>query len=665
MKWLKLGVGTINTTPLDWEGNLMSILAVIQEAQRQKIGILCLPELALTGYGCEDAFHAPYVAQEAMQILVEGIVPNTGGLAVNIGLPVAFGGALYNCSAFVAGGKLLGLVAKQHLAGDGVHYEPRFFKPWPSGKREIYELPDGKQVPIGDLDFDLAGVRVGFEICEDAWVADRPGIKLAARAVDVILNPSASHFALGKTQTRQRFVVEGSRAFHCAYAYANLLGNEAGRVIYDGEAMIAHEGRILQRRERLSFADWTLDSAWVDLQLSQMARYRQASFQPEFNGVPPIDTGIFSPIVRTGEVNAEPATPAWENSPNTKHEEFSRAVKLGLWDYLRKSKQRGYALSLSGGADSAACAALVWQMLKTAWAECPDKLRSVLHAGEKEDLPALMKRALVCVYQPTKNSSQVTLNAAKGLAQALGARFDVFEVDEIYESYEKGLEKYLGRALNWQDDNLTRQNLQARVRSPGIWAIANAEGRLLITTSNRSEAAVGYCTMDGDTAGSIAPIAGIGKPFILEWNRWIAQTGLKAMQAICDQTPTAELQPSEFKQTDEADLMPYPLLDLIQKSAALDKYSPTEVFNVVRQSPTSKGLSSAQLGAYIERYFKLWATNQWKRERYAPSFHLDDENLDPRSWLRFPILSGGYIRELKKLRDRVKTAEHEICPCQN
>jgi NAD+ synthase (glutamine-hydrolysing) len=247
------------------------------------------------------------------------------------------------------------------------------------------------------------------------------------------------------------------------------------------------------------------------------------------------------------------------------------------------------------------------------------------------------------------------------LAKALGARFHVFEVNGIYEAYEKGVEKYLERELSWDEDNLTRQNLQARVRNPSVSAIANVENRILITTSNRSEAAVGYCTMDGDTAGGLAPIAGVGKPFVLQWNAWLMRTGLKAMEAICVQTPTAELKPVEYHQTDEADLMPYPLLDTIQKAAVLEKYSPVEIYTNLRQSPMAENLSSKQLGAYIERYFKLWAANQWKRERYAPSFHLDDENLDPRSWLRFPILSGGYVRELKKLREVVNNAGNEIC----
>jgi NAD+ synthase (glutamine-hydrolysing) len=198
------------------------------------------------------------------------------------------------------------------------------------------------------------------------------------------------------------------------------------------------------------------------------------------------------------------------------------------------------------------------------------------------------------------------------------------------------------------------QNIQARVRSPGVWLLANLTGSLLLATSNRSEAAVGYATMDGDTSGGLSPIAGIDKAFLRRRLRWMEAHGpagvgpLHALHAVNDQQPTAELRPQAAKQTDEADLMPYDVLDAIERAAIRDKKTPLEVFPLLRsQFPH---YTPQQLGQWIERFFRLWCRNQWKRERYAPSFHLDDENLDPKTWCRFPILSGGFERELAELR---------------
>jgi NAD+ synthase (glutamine-hydrolysing) len=184
--------------------------------------------------------------------------------------------------------------------------------------------------------------------------------------------------------------------------------------------------------------------------------------------------------------------------------------------------------------------------------------------------------------------------------------------------------------------------------------LANLTGALLVSTSNRSEAAVGYATMDGDTAGGIAPLAGIDKAYLRRWLRWLEHDGpegigpLPALAAVNAQQPTAELRPPAAGQTDESDLMPYEVLDAIERFAIRDRQMPLECW---RQACAAfPGHAPAQLAVWTERFFILWSRNQWKRERYAPSFHLDDENLDPKTWCRFPILSGGFARELAELR---------------
>ena len=202
---IRIGGCALNQTPLDWNGNRDRIVAAIAAARGDGVSVLCLPELCISGYGCEDAFLAPGVQRLAWSVLEE-IVPQTAGIAVAVGLPVRFESGVYDAAAVVADGLLAGIVCKQHLAGDGIHYEPRWFRPWTRGRRGRLRV-GGVDVPIGDLRFDLGGLRIGFEICEDAWSADRPGAALAARGVDLILNPSASHFAFAKEEIRRRLVL--------------------------------------------------------------------------------------------------------------------------------------------------------------------------------------------------------------------------------------------------------------------------------------------------------------------------------------------------------------------------------------------------------------------------------------------------------------------------
>jgi NAD+ synthase (glutamine-hydrolysing) len=132
---------------------------------------------------------------------------------------------------------------------------------------------------------------------------------------------------------------------------------------------------------------------------------------------------------------------------------------------------------------------------------------------------------------------------------------------------------------------------------------------------------------------------------------------IPALSAINAQAPTAELRPAQYAQTDEADLMPYDFLEAVEDSAIRDKRTPIEVLQEL--TPRYPQHPPAQLAQWIERFFRLWCQNQWKRERIAPSFHLDDRNVDPRSWCRFPILSGGFDRELAEMRAYVASGKAE------
>jgi NAD+ synthase (glutamine-hydrolysing) len=661
MQLVKVAAATLNQTPLDWDGNERRIRATLARARAEGVSVLCLPELCISGYGCEDAFLSPAVRATALEVLA-ALLPDTRGMIACFGLPLAHQKGVYNVCALAVDGALAGFVAKRSLAGDGIHYEPRWFKPWPAGARATTHVL-GQELPLGDVLFDCGGVRLGFEICEDAWMAERRGAELSLSGVDLILNPSASHFAFGKHLVRRRLVLEGSRAFGVAYLYANLLGNEAGRAIYDGDSLIASDGALVAEARRFGFGEGDLISAVIDLELPRTRHGWRSGFSPNVTDAPgscvtlPFDFPRLPPPPPT---QVEPA--AWERGGHVKEEELARALSLGLFDYMRKSRSRGFVVSLSGGADSSAiacvCAALVGFAERDLGLEglkrVLDYVPGVQAAG---DARAVVRALLTTVYQATRNSSDVTRRAARAVAEGLGARHLELDVDAQVQGYVAMVEGALGRQLDWQTDDVALQNIQARTRAPSVWLLANIFGALLLSTSNRSEAAVGYATMDGDTAGGLAPIAGIDKAYLRRWLVWLEQEGpaglapLPALAAVNAQAPTAELRPSAQHQTDEGDLMPYDLLDAIERAAIRDKRGPLEVFELMHALFPQH--TREDLVAWIERFFRLFTRNQWKRERYAPSFHLDDENLDPKTWCRFPILSGGYERELKELRTRV------------
>lgn len=641
MKYIRIAGACVNQTPLAFSSNRLHVESAIKTARAEEVQILCLPELCLSGYGCQDAFFSQDIVERSLESL-EKIIPHTQGLTVTIGLPLVFENCVYNAVAVVHDQQLLGFVAKQELPGDGIYYEPRWFKPWPVGLLAEYSW-NGEKYPFGDVLFEIDGIRIGLEICEDAWNGIRPAQRHYVNNVDLILNPSASNFAFEKAQVRERLVTEASRSYNCTYVYTNLLGNEAGRIIYDGEILIAQSGNLLARNKQFSFQDVQVQSAIVDIDQVRTQRKKSFNFEPE----------IPQNLIRVEKFTYQESDPRDQEghvAPHiSKEEEFYQAVSLALFDYMRKSFSRGFVISLSGGADSSTCAVLCAHALKRAEAELGTKAfqEKIAYSGIDFDKPYL-EQLMFCVYQATENSGEATEQSARELAQGLGSTYYFWDVSAIHDQYLDLAGKAIQRPLTWEQDDITLQNIQARLRSPGIWMIANITRGLLITTSNRSEAAVGYATMDGDTSGGLAPLAGIDKASIIDWLKWAeSELNIPALRFVNSLEPSAELRPSEEKQTDEDDLMPYTILDEIEKCAIRDYLSPVEVFIRLRGT-----YPDPQLKNYIRKFFRLWTRNQWKRERYAPSFHLDDENLDPKTWCRFPILSGGFEAALKEL-DRV------------
>ncbi|MFQ3575678.1 MAG: NAD(+) synthase, partial [Cytophagales bacterium] len=389
-------------------------------------------------------------------------------------------------------------------------------------------------------------------------------------------------------------------------------GNEAGRIIYDGELMIASPSQgLVAKNQRFRFEK-------VQMAIVEFEELSAIEVQPNFD--------------------------VYE-----KEQELLGALTLGLYDYLRKSHSKGFVLSLSGGADSSICAVMVAEMIKKGINTFG--LKGFLESLGIDDLEIneenVIEKLFTCVYQWSKNSSWDTFESAQALAQDIKAKFFSWRIDKEVASFTDNIEVSLQRKLKWQTDDIALQNIQARARSPIVWMLANINRALLITTSNRSEGDVGYATMDGDTSGSIAPIAGLDKDFIRKWLVWAEQElGYVSLEHVNQLAPSAELRPQEMTQTDETDLMPYHVLLEIEKMAIREWKSPKEVFELLK----SKNLcNEEQLKTYIKKFFKLWSFNQWKRERLAPSFLLDDFNVDPRTWCRFPILSGGFEDELKML----------------
>lgn len=690
MRQAHVGLASLNQTVGDWEGNEARIREVAAEAKERGVRLLLLPEMCIPGYSLGDRLLRIGTAERSWERLIR-LADASEGIAVAVGLPIIFEGVLYNAMGLLADGELAGLVAKANLATGDVQYENRYFQAWPIGRLVEYRGPDGTTVPLGTQIFELPGLgTVGFEICEDAWKGMRPGSSLALAGAEILLNPSASWFTVGKHRVRRRLVEQISLQDHCVYLYASLLGCDATRLIFDGSIFIGVNGRIEAEGRRFVFErDWELVDRVVDLEEIRVARMEEGSWREQMGGARvgrfgegpaltvvsgeysveeiapplppfwiPLEPPHADPSLRYLETEAFDGKPIAEGDLN--HLELELALALGLRDYVRKTSVRNLCLALSGGRDSAMVAWLVRCMFKY---ENPRLTKS--------QLDALVSERFICAYLATENSGETTREAARAVARDVGARFLDGSVQETLDEAQATVARLSGRTLSWQNpqDDLPLQNIQARVRGMLIWTIANMNNALLLVTSNKSEAAVGYTTMDGDTSGGLAPIADVPKSLVKLYLEW-AKTfhGLEGISRVQGMEATAELRPPGREQTDEADLMPFPVLDQLMHAFVQLGLDPIDIFkrlwpNMRPYYPDADGptLFARDIGKFV----RMFCQAQWKRERFAIGFRVGSFDLDPKTGYRFPPVQAPFTEELAELDrhvQRLRTSDEEFDP---
>ena len=612
---INLASSNLNQTPLSWDKNLRNIKNSIKLSIKKNVDILCLPELSITGYGCQDLFFNKWFIEKSDNLLVE-ISKICKSITVIVGLPIFYKNKLYNACCIIKNTEILGFFLKSNIPNDGVHYEKRWFSSWEFGKIEKIKF-NNIEYPIGSIQLEYNNdITLGFEICRDSWDNERPANYIKTKKNLIIFNPIASHYAFNKFEFRKDLVIKSSKKFNCTYLSVNLLGNESGKIIFEGDSILAQKGKLLDISKRFSFEDFSINFNTINLE-GNNKNYNE------------ISTNIY--------------------------EEFIDIFSLSILDYLSKSKLKGYGLSLSGGLDSSCIAILIYEMVKRFIAKKGSdqlikrlNLKEVkLTKDENKNHKLIINKILYTAYQKSENSSKETQKSAKLLSKFIGSKHYEWEINEEVDSVIKKISSSTKKKYSWDNNNIALQNIQARVRSPFIWFIANTNNLLLLSTSNRSESSVGYSTMDGDSSGSISPIAGIDKIFIKKLlNYLIKKYNYYPLKNVLNLKPSAELKPLHENQIDENDLMPYEILNQIEKLAIKERISPAEIsLYLQKEMKIEKKLSKT----YVKKFYKKFSMNQWKRERTAPSFHFDEFSVDSSLWLRFPILSNNFEEELKNL----------------
>jgi NAD+ synthase (glutamine-hydrolysing) len=488
--------------------NVMHITDLYLEAAKQDTNLVVFPEMAVTGYTIGDMVQQRILLQDARQGLLH-LAAQTKGVntAMVVGVPLVVRNALYNCAAVLSGGRIRGIVPKIHLANDNEFQEKRWFRSWDNP--EVIEISIGDQmVPVGNkMLFRIGEAELGVETCEDLCVPQPPSGDLAEGGATLIANGAASTELMGKSKDRRRKVGEQAGRLAVGYIYAGCDASESTTdVVMSGHQMIVEHGTMLAERQPLSMGQ-QLTIADIDIDHLQNLRIKNTNFGNTF--LPVVDCEITpeqTDLLRT--IDPHPYIPKGAE----REEELQTAINIqaqALATRIRDSGIYNMVLGLSGGLDSTAV------------------LLAAIRAAERLGLrPA---DVIQTITMPGEASSDHTQGNARQLAVALGIPNETIPIPRLANEQLRAI----GHDGSTQD--VTYENAQARVRTNILFNRANQNRAMVLGTGDLSEAALGWCTFNGDHMSHYNVNATIPKTLVRELVAFAAkQPEFAAAKSILD-----------------------------------------------------------------------------------------------------------------------------------
>jgi len=507
MKRLRIGLAQVNPTVGDLEGNVRLILEWMEKARALGCDVVAFPELVLTGYPPEDLLFKPAFIEANLKALDE-VTKASRRLTAVVGF-VDKRDDIFNAAAVLHDGRRVGAYHKQYLPNYGVFDENRYFQA-------------GTEAPV----FALGETLIAANICEDIWYPTGPTTAQALAGAELVITINGSPYHAGKGHFREKMLATRAADDLVCLAFVNMVGGQ-DELVFDGQSLIFNEkGECLARgkvfEEDLVVADLDLDAVFR-ARLHDSRRRKEKLRLPD--RVPRIE---LQPLKRS----PKPPLPAREVERLEPVEEIYKALVVGTRDYVRKNGFRRVVVGLSGGIDSSLVAAIA----------C-DALGAENVAG---------------VTMPSPYSSTGTRSDAKRLAKNLGIEFLTLPITPVLKAFKRAL----ARPFKGLKEDATEENIQARVRGTLLMALSNKFGWLVLTTGNKSEIGVGYCTLYGDMAGGFAVVKDVPKTMVYRLARHVNERAGRAVipESVFERPPSAELRPD---QTDQDTLPPYPVLDAI------------------------------------------------------------------------------------------------------
>jgi NAD+ synthase (glutamine-hydrolysing) len=521
----------------DVPGNVEQVLVAARRARDEfHAQLVIFPELTLTGYPPEDLLSHSGLRREVEQGVAR-IQQEVRGIDVVVGYPFYEADRIYNVTGVFGGGALKALYRKQELPNYSVFDEKRYFTP-------------GEDTAL----VEIAGIPVGFTICEDIWHTG-PVYRAAAAGAKLIIITNASPFEAGKQQRREMELRQRVNDTGTPLIYVNLVGGQDELVFDGGSLAMAADGNVVMRAPNFEAGLYPVDSSFDGQQVT-----------------------VIPSAVHTDASEAE---------------SVYRAIVMGVRDYVSKNQFEGAVIGLSGGVDSALTLAIA--------------------------VDALGAENVTAVMMPSRYTSQLSLDEARNQAQMLGVEYHSISIEPAFAAFTESLQT----TLRGDTAGVTEQNIQARCRGVLLMALSNKSGKLLLTTGNKSELAVGYATLYGDMAGGFAPIRDCTKSMVYALCRYRNGLSRAIPEAVIARVPSAELAPD---QKDSDNLPPYDVLDPILTAFVEEDLSVADI--------VARGFDAAT----VKRVVKLVQQAEYKRRQAPPGVRVSIRSFGRDR--RYPITSG-------------------------
>jgi len=562
---MKIAIAQLNPTVGDLSGNAQRILDAAEKAVEAGCCLLLTTELSLTGYPPRDLLIRPSFIEattEKLQQLAIDLPPEiavlVGTVQRNLDYQKNGRNPIFNSAALLEKGEIKQYFQKRLLPTYDVFDEDRYFEP---GLESHF--------------FVLENIKIGVTICEDLWNDEQfwgkrnypcnPFQDLANLNVDLVVNLSASPYQVGKQKFRQSLISYSAKRYNTPILYANQVGGNDD-LIFDGCSFAFNKNgdKILS----LKPFDTDFEIIEFDPEIQDLIHILVDNTPPS----PPLVMGGTGSGIRQNQDI---------KSIESEDQEIWLALVLGVKDYVRKCGFSQVILGLSGGIDSALVAAIATE--------------------------AIGKEKVLGVLMPSPYSSDHSIQDALELANNLGIQTQTLPIGDLMQTFDQTLEPLFAET----SFGLAEENLQSRIRGTLLMAVSNKFGHLLLTTGNKSEMAVGYCTLYGDMNGGLAVIADVPKTRVYSLCSWLNQYHGKEIipHNVLIKAPSAELKPG---QVDQDSLPPYEILDdilyrLIEKHQSCDEI-----------------VAAGQVETVVKKVIRLVMIAEFKRRQAAPGLKISD-----------------------------------------